>query len=214
MRASTRANPQGLTAREVQVLGLLASGLSNREIADALVISTRTVDHHVSAVFARLEVENRQAAVRAAADMGVLDQNGQAQDAKQAKPAGARTRQPSHTDQGQNDRPINDRHINVRHIGEIEMPRSMVERTFPGGLHIPSNAGGAQACLTVVDTNAEASATWVHSYVTSNKAKSFCIYDAPLSEAVRRVAGRNGLPVDSIADVRVLDPYFYYEATA
>jgi hypothetical protein len=53
--------------------------------------------------------------------------------------------------------------------------------------------------------------TWVHSYVTSDKAKTFCIYDAPSPEAVRRVAGRNGLPVDKIAEVRVLDPYFYFE---
>lgn len=94
------------------------------------------------------------------------------------------------------------------------MPRYMVERTFPGGLHIPSNAGGAAACLSVVDKNAEDHVTWVHSYVTSDKGKTFCIYDAPSPEAVRRVAGRNGLPVDSIAEVRVLDPYFYFEATA
>jgi hypothetical protein len=94
------------------------------------------------------------------------------------------------------------------------MPRYMVERSFAGGLHIPSNAGGAQACLTVVDNNAQDNVTWVHSYVTADKAKTFCIYDAPSPEAVRRVAGRNGLPVDSIAEVRVLDPYFYFDATA
>lgn len=93
------------------------------------------------------------------------------------------------------------------------MPRYMVERNFPNGLHIPSNANGAQACLSVVDKNAEDNVTWVHSYVTSDKAKTFCIYDAPSPEAVRRVASRNGLPVDAIAEVQVLDPYFYFEAT-
>jgi DNA-binding NarL/FixJ family response regulator len=76
-RASTRANPQGLTSREVQVLGLVAEGLSNREIADKLVISIRTVDHHVSALLAKLGLENRQAAMRAAGDLGVARQNGQ-----------------------------------------------------------------------------------------------------------------------------------------
>lgn len=94
------------------------------------------------------------------------------------------------------------------------MPRYLVERTFQDGLHIPSNDGGAQACLNVVDTNAQDQVTWVHSYVTSDKSHTYCIYDAPSPEAVRRVAGRNGLPVDSIVEVRVLDPYFYYEAQA
>jgi hypothetical protein len=51
--------------------------------------------------------------------------------------------------------------------------------------------------------------TWVHSYVTGDKKKTFCIYDAPTPEAVRTAANRNGLPVDRITEVRVLDPYFY-----
>jgi len=91
------------------------------------------------------------------------------------------------------------------------MPRYVVERTFPEGLHIPSNSSGVQACLNVVDVNSQDHVTWVHSYVTSDKGHTFCIYDAPSPEAVRRVAGRNGLPVDSIVEVRVLDPYFYQD---
>ncbi len=89
------------------------------------------------------------------------------------------------------------------------MPRYMVERTFPEGLHIPINDDGAKACATVVGVNGEAGVTWVHSYVSDDKQKTFCIYDAPDPEAVRRTAGRNGLPVDRITEVRVLDPYFY-----
>lgn len=89
------------------------------------------------------------------------------------------------------------------------MPRYMVERTFLDGLAIPVNDLGAETCLTVVDNNARDGVTWVHSYVTGDKGKTFCIYDGPSPDAVRSAAGRNGLPVDRITEVRVLDPYFY-----
>ena len=89
------------------------------------------------------------------------------------------------------------------------MPRYIVERTFPDGLAIPVNEQGANTCLLVVGNNAKDDVTWVHSYVTSNKNKTFCVYDAPSPDAVRSAAQRNGLPVDSITEVRVLDPYFY-----
>jgi hypothetical protein len=90
------------------------------------------------------------------------------------------------------------------------MARYMVERTFPDGLHIPMTNDGAQACLGVVGTNAEDGVTWVHSYVSGDKKKTYCIYDAPSPEAIRKVAGRNQLPVDRITEVSVLDPYFYH----
>ena len=50
--------------------------------------------------------------------------------------------------------------------------------------------------------------TWVHSYVTTDKKKTYCVYDGPSPEAVRKVAERNGLPLERITEVRVLDPYF------
>jgi hypothetical protein len=89
------------------------------------------------------------------------------------------------------------------------MPRYMVQRTFPDGLHIPIANGGAQTCATVVEHNAEEGVTWVHSYVSADKRTTFCVYDAPTPEAVRKTAARNELPVDQITEVRVLDPYFY-----
>jgi hypothetical protein len=90
------------------------------------------------------------------------------------------------------------------------MPRYMVERTFPDGLNIPTTDGGAQACLSVVGNNSKEGVTWVHSYVTSDKSKTFCIYDGPSPDAIRSVAGLNGLPVDTVTEVSVLDPYFYH----
>jgi len=73
----------------------------------------------------------------------------------------------------------------------------------------PVNAEGAQVCRTVVGTSAGDGVTWVHSYVSEDKTKTFCIYDAPSPEAIRRVAEKNKLPVDRITQVSVLDPYFY-----
>jgi hypothetical protein len=87
----------------------------------------------------------------------------------------------------------------------------MVERTFPDGLHIPTNGDGVRVCMGVVERNSGEGVTWVHSYVSDDKRKTFCVYDAPSPEAVRRTAASNDLPVDRITEVRVLDPYFYVD---
>jgi len=89
------------------------------------------------------------------------------------------------------------------------MPRYMVQRTFPDGLVIPLGDGGAEICRAVIERNADDGVTWVHSYVSRDKRTSFCVYDAPTPEAIRKTAARNDLPVDQITQVQVLDPYFY-----
>ena len=94
------------------------------------------------------------------------------------------------------------------------MPRYLVERTFADGLHIPINEAGVKTVASVVATNAEHGVTWVQSYVSEDLGKTFCVYDWPSPEAIRQVAERNGLPVDAITEVRVLDPYFYADREA
>ncbi|MEO8935489.1 MAG: DUF4242 domain-containing protein [Burkholderiaceae bacterium] len=89
------------------------------------------------------------------------------------------------------------------------MPRYMVERNFPDGLSIPMTNEGAKVCQTVVATNAMDGVTWIHSYVNPDRTKTFCVYDAPTPEAIRKSAQANGLPADVITEVTVLDPYFY-----
>jgi DNA-binding CsgD family transcriptional regulator/tetratricopeptide (TPR) repeat protein len=69
---STRENVAGLTARQAEVLGLLARGLSNADIADDLFLSLRTVENHVAAVLLKLDVPNRDAAVARAREQGIL----------------------------------------------------------------------------------------------------------------------------------------------
>jgi DNA-binding CsgD family transcriptional regulator len=71
-RAAALAGPSGLTARQLDVLALLTEGLTNAEIADRLVVSTRTVDHHVSAILTRLGAPTRRDAVRMAADLRLV----------------------------------------------------------------------------------------------------------------------------------------------
>jgi len=68
----TRANPAGLTARQVDVLRLLGQGYTNAQIAERLVLSVRTVDSHVAAVLDKLGVRDRRDAAARAAELGVL----------------------------------------------------------------------------------------------------------------------------------------------
>jgi len=70
-RATTRSNQAGLTTREVEVAALLADGLTNSDIAERLVLSGRTVDHHVSSILSKLAVPSRRDVAQAASRRGL-----------------------------------------------------------------------------------------------------------------------------------------------
>ena len=72
-RPQTMANPANLTGRELEVLQLMSQGLRNVDIAGRLVLSTRTVDHHVSAILRKLGVRTRGEATAAASSLGLLE---------------------------------------------------------------------------------------------------------------------------------------------
>lgn len=89
------------------------------------------------------------------------------------------------------------------------MPRYVVERSFPGGFRIPPGDAGMRLRMSVIERNSDEGVTWLHSYVSADERKTYCVYDAPTPEAIRTTASGNDLPVDSITEVRVLDPYLY-----
>ena len=68
------------------------------------------------------------------------------------------------------------------------MTRYLVHRTFPNGLHVPMTDRGAEGLTGIVQRNADQDVTWVQSFVTDDKMTTFCIYDAPSPEAIRRAA--------------------------
>ena len=72
LRASTKFNPAQLTNRELEVLHLLKTGIQNKEIAEALFISPKTVDHHISSILFKLTVSSRSKAVTEAVRLGIL----------------------------------------------------------------------------------------------------------------------------------------------
>ena len=74
-RASTRRNSAGLTAREVQVLALVANGWQNARIAARLSRSPRTVEHHLAGILSKLDASSRNEAVTRARARGILPQH-------------------------------------------------------------------------------------------------------------------------------------------
>jgi len=87
------------------------------------------------------------------------------------------------------------------------VPRYRVRRTFPEGLQVPLDDAGAALRRLVVERNAEAGVTRISSFVSHDRTRSFCLYDARSPEAIRATAARNSLPVDEITRVSVLDHY-------
>jgi DNA-binding CsgD family transcriptional regulator len=75
-RPSTRAHPAGLSARQAEVLALLADGRSNAAIAKALFLTPKTVEHHVTAILRKLRVDSRAAAVEVARALGAIEVGG------------------------------------------------------------------------------------------------------------------------------------------
>ncbi len=71
-RASTAKNAAGLTRRQMDVLGLIAEGMQNKEIAGQLFLSAKTIDHHISAILTKLDVRSRSKAVARAKELGIL----------------------------------------------------------------------------------------------------------------------------------------------
>ena len=94
------------------------------------------------------------------------------------------------------------------------VPRYLVERSFPEGLEIPVGAEGRRKVFSIIQCNSDRNVTWVRSYVTGEREKTFCIYEAPNPEAVRLTATSNDLPVDRIIEVSFLDPYPYHSPDA
>ena len=74
-RPATQKNPANLTARELEVLGLVAQGLRNAQIAERLVLSEKTIDHHVSAILRKLDVRTRGEASAQAVLLGLAGQD-------------------------------------------------------------------------------------------------------------------------------------------
>jgi len=90
------------------------------------------------------------------------------------------------------------------------MPRYLVERTFHAPDRARTAADGCTAnhCTEVIRANAREGVTWIHSFVTPDRCRSFCIVDSPSPEAIRVAAQATALPIDRITEVRVFDPYF------
>ncbi len=92
---------------------------------------------------------------------------------------------------------------------KIVMKRYLVERSFPEELDIPMNEKGCRIIQGVISKNSEAHVTWIQSYVSVDKKKTFCIYEAPSPEAIRKAAKENNTPVGKITEINVLNPYFF-----
>lgn len=87
------------------------------------------------------------------------------------------------------------------------MPRYLIERTFQEGFRLPGPNDGQPDRERFLENNASLGVVWLYSFVSPDRKKSYCLYDAPTPEALRLAAQQNDLPIDRILEVTRLDPY-------
>lgn len=86
------------------------------------------------------------------------------------------------------------------------MPRYLVQRPFPEHRLSPGTSAAA-ARRAIVAQNADLGVTWLYSYVSTDHRTMLCLYEGPDPEAIRKAAARNNLPIETITQVSILDPY-------
>lgn len=88
------------------------------------------------------------------------------------------------------------RYVVVRREGVRKMPIFMVERRFADDLE-----ASAEQADQINRINEEEGVRWLYSFLSADKRKTYCLYEAPFADAIRRAAERAGLPADSIVEV-------------
>lgn len=82
----------------------------------------------------------------------------------------------------------------------VPIHRYLIERTFPAGA---LDGLDATTKKKVNDTNASVGVRWVQSFANEDRTKTYCVYEGPSEDAVRKAAELNGLPVDSVTEIPV-----------
>lgn len=81
------------------------------------------------------------------------------------------------------------------------MPLFIIERNFPGALALD-----AQGVAAIRAVNADVGVNWLHSFLSADRRKTYCLYEAPNAEAIREAARRANVPADRIVEVSQLQP--------
>jgi hypothetical protein len=87
------------------------------------------------------------------------------------------------------------------------MPRYLVERSFAERWDAPFDDDGVWSCSAVAGAHGRHGVTWLHSYLSADRQRSYCIVEGPTPEAIRMSARACQMPVDRITEVQVLDPH-------
>jgi hypothetical protein len=81
------------------------------------------------------------------------------------------------------------------------MPLFVIERQFPGALELD-----AQGVAAIRAVNGDLGVDWLYSFLSADRRKTYCLYEAPSAEAIREAARRANIPADRIVEVTQLRP--------
>lgn len=89
------------------------------------------------------------------------------------------------------------------------MPKFVIERNFPQPLEMRPDEAGRQMASQIAACNTDVGAKWLFSFLSADKKRTYCLYEAPNSEAIRQAARRLNIPADVITEVSDLRPEMF-----